>query len=306
MDKYRGTISYAPNFAYAQVVKRLRDQDLEALDLSCWRVAGCGAEPIHAPTLRSFAERLAPAGFRAEAFMPSYGLAESTLAVSIHPHGAPPRIDKIDAEALKRGRARPAAENNGGASEIVSCGVPLPDHQVAVVNEEGMILPEREIGEVIVRGPSVTRGYFRNPEATAATWQDGWLRTGDLGYKAGGELFICGRSKELIIIRGANYYPQDIELAARDLPGVKRGNVVAFGVNDGREERLVILAEADAREGETLRHAVATRIREETGLDVHRVVLVPAGTLLRTTSGKLQRRKMKQLYEQGEIHEGSE
>jgi acyl-CoA synthetase (AMP-forming)/AMP-acid ligase II len=306
IDKYRGTISYAPNFAYAQVVKRIRDQDLEALDLSCWRVAGCGAEPIHAPTLRSFAERLAPAGFRAEAFMPSYGLAESTLAVSIHPHGAPPRIDKIDAEALKRGRARPAAENNGVASEIVSCGVPIPDHQVAIVNEEGMILPEREIGEVIVRGPSVTRGYFRNSEATAATWQDGWLRTGDLGYLAGGELYICGRSKELIIIRGANYYPQDIELAARDLPGVKRGSVVAFGVNEGREERLVILAEADSRERETLRHAIATRVREETGLDVHRVVVVPAGTLLRTTSGKLRRRKMKQLYEQGEIHEGSE
>ena len=127
-----------------------------------------------------------------------------------------------------------------------------------------------------------------------------------MGYLAGGELYICGRSKELIIIRGANYYPQDIELAVRDLPGVKRGNAVAFSVNEGREERLVILAESDAREGENLRHAIASRIREEAGLDPHRVVLVPAGTLLRTTSGKLQRRKMKQLYEQGEIQEGSE
>jgi fatty-acyl-CoA synthase len=303
IDKYRGTISYAPNFAYAQVVKRLRDHDLDALDLSCWRVAGCGAEPIHAPTLRSFAERLAPAGFRAEAFLPSYGLAESTLAVSIHRHGAPLRIDRVDAESLKLGRARPAIENTGMTSEIVSCGFPLPDHQVAIINEEGMALPEREIGEVIVRGPSVARGYFRNSEATAATWRDGWLRTGDLGYLAGGELYICGRSKELIIIRGANYYPQDIELAARDLPGIKRGNVAAFGVNDGREERLVILAEADAREGETLRQAIASRIREATGVDVHRVALVPAGALLRTTSGKLQRRKMKQLYEQGGLPE---
>jgi fatty-acyl-CoA synthase len=303
IDKYRGTISYAPNFAYAQVVKRLRDQDLETLDLSCWRVAGCGAEPIHAPTLLSFAERLAPTGFRAEAFMPSYGLAESTLAVSIYPHDAPPRIDRVDAEALKLGRARPAAENNGKASDLVSCGPPLPDHQVAIVDEEGMRLPEREIGEVIVQGPSVTKGYFRNPEATAATWQDGWLFTGDLGYLAGGELFICGRSKELIIIRGANYYPQDIELTARDLSGIKRGNVAAFSVNEGGEERLVILAEADPREGEGLRRAIATRIREATGLDVHRVALVPAGTLLRTTSGKLQRRKMKRLYEQRELPE---
>jgi fatty-acyl-CoA synthase len=303
IDKYRGTISYAPNFAYAQVVKRLRDQDLETLDLSCWRVAGCGAEPIHAPTLLSFAERLAPAGFRAEAFMPSYGLAESTLAVSIYPHDAAPRIDRIDAEALKRGRAHPAAENNGRASDLVSCGPPLPDHQVAIVNEDGLLLPEREIGEVIVQGPSVTKGYFRNPEATAAAWQDGWLFTGDLGYLADGELFICGRSKELIIIRGANYYPQDIELTARDLPGIKRGNVAAFSVNEGGAERLVILAEADPREGEGLRRAIATRIREATGLDVHRVALVPAGTLLRTTSGKLQRRKMKQLYEQRELPE---
>jgi len=303
IDKYRGTISYAPNFAYAQVVKRLRDQDLEALDLSCWRVAGCGAEPIHAPTLLNFAERLAPAGFRAEAFMPSYGLAESTLAVTVHPREAPLRIDRIEAESLKQGRANPARENNGRANEVVSCGVPFPNHQVAIVDEDGLALPEREIGEVIIRGPSVTRGYFGNAEATASTWQDGWLYTGDLGYLAGGELFICGRSKELIIIRGANYYPQDIELAARDLPGVKRGNVAAFGVNDGREERLVILAEADAREGEALRRAIATRIREAIGLEVHRVSLVPVGTLLRTTSGKLQRRKMKQLYEQGEIPE---
>ncbi|MCI0390219.1 MAG: fatty acyl-AMP ligase [Acidobacteria bacterium] len=303
IDKYRGTITFAPNFAFAQVVKRLRDQDLETLDLSCLRVAGCGAEPIHAPTLLSFAERLAPAGFRAEAFLPSYGLAESTLAVSIHRREAPLRTDRIDTEALKRGKANPATENNGAVSEIVSCGVPLPDHQVAIVNEEGAILPEREIGEVIVKGPSVTKGYFRNPEATATTWRDGWLRTGDLGYLAEGELFICGRSKELIIIRGANYYPQDIELAARDLPGVKRGNVAAFGVNEGREERLVILAEAGAREAETLRRAIATRIQETFGLDVHRVALVPVGTLLRTTSGKLQRRKMKKLYEQGEIPE---
>ncbi len=303
IDKYRGTVSYAPNFAYAQVVKRLRDNDLDGLDLSCWRVAGCGAEPIHAPTLLSFAERLAPAGFRAEAFLPSYGLAESTLAVSIHRHGEPLRIDRVDGESLKGGKATPAIENNGRINEIVSCGFPIPDHQVAIISEEGMALPEREIGEVLFRGPSVTRGYFRNPEASAETWRDGWLRTGDLGYLADGELYICGRSKELIIIRGANYYPQDIELAARDLPGIKRGNVAAFSVNDGREERLVILAEADHREGESLRQSIASRIQEAIGLNVHRVALVPVGTLLRTTSGKLQRGKMKQLYEQGGLSE---
>jgi fatty-acyl-CoA synthase len=303
IDRYRGTITFAPNFAYAQVVKRLRRQDLVTLDLSCLRVAGCGAEPIQAQTLRSFAECLAPTGFRAEALMPSYGLAESTLAVSLHPRETSLRTELLDAEAFKSGKAQPATENQGRASELVSCGFPLPGHQVAIVNEAGEVLPEREIGEVLVKGPSVAAGYFRNPEATAAAWRDGWLHTGDLGYLANGELFICGRSRELIIIRGANYYPQDIELMVRDLPGIKRGNVAAFGVNEGAEERLVIVAEAEAREGEALRQAIASRIQETVGLEVYRVVLVPAGTLLRTTSGKLRRRRIKQLYEQGELPE---
>ncbi len=303
IDKYRATITCAPNFAYAQVVKRLRDQDLQTLDLSCLRVAACGAEPIHAPTLRSFAERLAPTGFRSEAFLPCYGQAESTVAISIHEQGAPLRIERIDAEDLKRGKANPVIENNGNASEVVSCGFPFPDHQLIIVDGEGTILPEREIGEVVVKGPSVAQGYFKNPEATAATWQDGWLRTGDLGYLADGELFICGRSKELIIIRGANYYPQDIEWIVRDLPGIKRGNAAAISVNVDGEERLVIIAEADSREGADLCRAITTLIQKTIGLEVYRVVLVPVGTLMRTTSGKLQRRKMKQLYEQGELRE---
>ena len=301
IDKYRATITFAPNFAYNQVVKRLRDQDLEVLDLSCLRVTGCGAEPIQAPTLRTFAERLAPAGFRYESFTPSYGLAESTLAVSIYPHDAPIRTELIESESLKSGKGIPSAANNGKTLEVVSCGFGLPGHELAIVDREGKALPEREIGEIVVRGPSVALGYFRNPEATAEVWSDGWLHTGDLGYLAGGELFVCGRSKELIIIRGANYYPQDIEAIVRELPGIKRGNVVAFGIADNGEERLVVVAESDGREVEGLRKEIATRIQSETGLAVQTVVLVPVGTLLRTTSGKLQRRRMKQLYEQGQL-----
>ncbi len=302
LHKYRGTITYAPNFAYAQVVKRLRDSDLENLDLSCVRIAGCGAEPIQAATLRSFAERLAPAGFRAEAFLPSYGMAESTLAITLHTPGAPIRTEFINAEELKLGKAVPATDDNG--REFVSCGFPLADHQLAIVNEDGEKLPEREVGEIVFSGPSVTKGYFQNTEATAATWRNGCLHTGDLGYLADGQLFVCGRSKELIIIRGANYYPQDIEWTVRDLPGIKRGNVVAFSIQDGTDERLVIIAEADSREdAEILRQTIRVKIMEAVGLEVFRVVLAPGGTLQRTTSGKLQRRKMKQLFEQGEIAE---
>lgn len=302
LHKYRGTITYAPNFAYAQVVKRLRDSDLENLDLSCVRVAGCGAEPIQADTLRSFAERLAPTGFRAEAFLPSYGMAESTLAITLHKPGAPIRTDFVSADKLALGKAVPATD--GTVREFVSCGFPLPDHQLSVVNEDGEALPEREVGEIVFSGPSVTKGYFQNAEATAATWRDGRLHTGDLGYLADGELFVCGRSKEIIIIRGANYFPQDIEWAVRDLSGIKRGNVVAFSIQDGADERLVIVAEADSREdAEILRQAIRVKIMEAVGLEVFRVVLAPGGTLQRTTSGKLQRRKMKQLFEQGEIAE---
>jgi fatty-acyl-CoA synthase len=303
IDKYRATIICAPNFAYAHVVKRLRDQDLENLDLSCVRVAGCGAEPIHAPTLQTFAERLAPAGFRAETFMPSYGLAESTLAVTLHSRGKPIRTERIDLDNLKRGKAQPVNGNDGRAVEVVSCGSPFPGHQLLICNEQGNALHERGVGEIVVRGPSVARGYFQNPDATAQAWKDGWFHTGDLGYLADGELFVCGRSKELIIVRGANYYPQDIEWLVRDLPGIKRGNVVAFSVDAGGEERLVIVAEADSGDAESTRKAIATKIQESTGLDVYKVMMVSVGTLTRTTSGKLQRNRIKQLFEQGQLQE---
>jgi len=302
IDKYRATITYAPNFAYGHVLKRLRDQDLAELDLSCWRIAGCGAEPIHAATLRAFAERLAPAGFRAEAFVPSYGMAESTLAVTNRRQGDDFRTLKLDAGQLRQGRAHPIAEDEDGrAVEIVSCGRWFSDFEVRIIDSEGNLLEDRWVGEIIVRGPSVAAGYFDNPEATTGTWRDGWLHTGDQGFTDAGELFICGRNKELIIIRGANYYPQDIEWQVRDLPGVRRGNVCAFSIEEREQERLVVLVEADPRESEGLEKAVRTTIQETMGIEVHRVMLVPSGTLLRTTSGKLRRNGMKQLFESGLI-----
>ena len=299
IHRRRGTITYAPNFAYAHVTLRAREEDLRSLDLGCLRVAGCGAEPIHAPTLRAFAERFAPAGFRAEALMPSYGLAESTLAVTFHHLGRGLRTDAVDPVALKRGDADPVPPAFGAASEVVSCGPPFPGHEIAIFDERGRALPERRVGEVVLRGPSVAAGYFNAPDATAVSWRDGWLFTGDLGYLAGGELYVCGRKKDLIIVRGANYHPQDIEWAVRDLPGIRRWNVAAFSIQDGGVERLAVVAEADPREAADLPRAIAVRVIESVGLEADYVVVVAPGALPRTSSGKLQRSRTRELFLSG-------
>lgn len=301
IHKHRGTLTYAPNFAYALATKRLKDRDLESLDLSCLRLAGCGAEPIHADTMREFAARLAPAGFGANALLPSYGMAESTLAISFHQRGTPIITDRVDAEALARNEATPATASSTKVLEFVSCGVPFPGHELAIVDEEGKPVGERRVGEIVTRGPSVSAGYFQNAEATAAGFKDGWLHTGDLGYQAGGNLYICGRLKDLIIIRGANFHAQDIEWAISDLPGVRRGNVVAFSVLRDNEEQLILAAEGNSGDAAQVREGIKAKVAEAFGLQVSEVVVSPVGSLPKTSSGKAQRRKTKQLYERGEL-----
>jgi fatty-acyl-CoA synthase len=303
ITKHRGTITYAPNFAYHLVTKRVKDKQLEELELSSVRVAGCGAEPIRAATLKEFAQKFAPAGFRSTAFLPSYGMAESTLAITFHPVGTEMVVDVVDAEAMKDGVARPADASTRTPLEVVSCGVGFPEHEVRVVDEQGQPLPERRVGQVIARGPSVTEGYFENAEATAEALKDGWLQTGDLGYVADGNLYICGRLKDLIIIRGANHYPQDLEWSVGDLEGVRRGNVVAFSVmRDGTEE-LVIAAEANRADAERLRTEIARKIQQEFGLSPAHVAICAVGALPKTSSGKAQRRKTKALFEAGDLGE---
>ncbi|MCA9607346.1 MAG: AMP-binding protein, partial [Myxococcales bacterium] len=201
IGKHKGTITYAPNFAYQLVAKRVRDKDLEELDLSTLRVAGCGAEPIRAKTLVGFADRFASCGFDAKAFLPSYGMAESCLAITFHQLGTEMVVDRVDKAKMQDGIALPSDAPD--ALEIVSCGVPFPDHDVRVVDDRGQDVPERRVGEIVARGPSVTAGYFRNEEATRDAIREGWLHTGDLGYRADGNLYICGRIKDLIIIKGA-------------------------------------------------------------------------------------------------------
>lgn len=301
ISQHRGTITYAPNFAYQLAAKRVRDKDIAALDLSSLRVAGCGAEPIRAKTLRAFHERLAPAGFDDKAFLPSYGMAESCLAITFHPVGGEMIVDRVDPAAMQDGVARPATEHTEGAIDIVSCGVPFPGHGLRIVNEAGDDLGERQVGEIIVQGPSVTEGYFRNEEATRAAIRDGWLHTGDLGYRVGENLYVCGRIKDLIIINGANHYPQDLEWSIGELEGVRRGNVCAFSVVRDGKEQLVILAEANRSEAARLRSEIQTHVFKAFGLQVSDVVISPVGTLPKTSSGKHQRNKTRLLYERGEL-----
>jgi fatty-acyl-CoA synthase len=301
--KYRGTITFAPNFAYALAAKRIRERDLASLDLSCLRIAGCGAEPIHAQTMRDFSEKLAPAGFDPTCLLPSYGMAEATLAITFHQRGTPILVDTVDADAMKRGEATPATASTEKALEVVSCGVAFPGHEVAIVDDAGTQLGERRVGQIIARGPSITSGYYENPEATALGWKDGWLQTGDLGYFADGNLYICGRAKDLIIINGANFYPQDIEWALQDLEGIRRGNVVAFSVISNTSEQLVIAAEAASTDAERLRQEIPAKVYDAFGLTMAHCAIVAVGTLPKTSSGKAQRLKTKQQFEEGLLAE---
>jgi fatty-acyl-CoA synthase len=302
MHDHRGTITFAPNFAYALAVKRTRDSDLEGLDLSRVRIAGCGAEPIHPQVLRAFADRFSRAGLSPTALMPSYGMAEATLAISFHAHGTHVVTDRVGTAAMKRRKAAPAAPGEDSL-ELVSCGRAFPDHAVEIVDENGDVLPEREIGEIRTRGPSVTAGYYGNSVATAESFRSGWLHTGDLGYLADGNLYICGRIKDLIIIRGANFHPQDIERSVADLAGVRRDNVVAFSVVRQGEEALVIAAEGNSTDAAQLRKTIADRVNATFGLTAGHVAVVRVGSLPKTSSGKVQRRKTKQLFEQDLLEE---
>ncbi len=303
ITKVGGTITFAPNFAYALATKRARDKDLESLDLRTVRVAGCGAEPINPKVMREFAERFGKVGFKAEALMPAYGMAEATLAITFHEREAPLVTDVVDAERMQQGDASPATADSKAQLELVCCGHVFPGHAIKIVDESGAALPERRVGEIWAHGPSITAGYYGNPEATAACYTDGWLHTGDLGYMVGDKLFVCGRLKDLIIVRGANHYPQDIEWAVAEIEGVRRDNVVAFSVLRDGEESVVVAAEGNSSDADALRKAIATKVAETSGLTVSHVSVVKVGSLPKTSSGKVQRRRTKALYESGLLEE---
>jgi fatty-acyl-CoA synthase len=299
LTRHRGTISFAPNFGFDLCVRRVKDRELDGLDLSRWRIAGCGAEPVHAQTLDAFAEKFAPAGFRRTSLFPSYGLAEHVLAATFSPRGRGPRSDVIAEDRLEHERVARPASDTGGIT-IVSCGSPFPGHEVRIVDEQGQPLPERSIGEIVLAGPSVMLGYYKHEALTRQTIRDGWLHTGDLGYLSGGELFVCGRAKDVIIVHGRKYYPQDLEWAVDDLAGVRRGRVVAFGTTEaGRRDRVVIVAEPNGTvAAETLQESIRRQVSDLFGLYVDEIALVPSGTVGRTTSGKVRRSETRARYKE--------
>ena len=303
ISRHRATVSFAPSFAYDLCVRRITARDLEGLDLSCWRVAGCGGEPIHAPSLAAFAEKLRPAGFRDTSFLPSYGLAEHVLAATFAPRGRRMRVEHLSVDDLA---ARSVAIPNGAqldGTSVASCGPALPGHQIRIVDENGEALPDRALGEVTLAGPSVMKGYFGDDALTAQTIRDGWLHTGDVGYLSNRELFVCGRIKDIVVANGRKYYPQDLEWAVDDLDGIRRGRVVAFATRRvGLADRVVIVLEpSGAVAAGVLAQSIRQRIADVCGLYVDEVVLVPGGTIGRTTSGKVQRLATRTRYERGEI-----
>ena len=313
ISRHRATISFGPNFAYALCCKRIKDSELAGLDLSSWRVAGCGAEPIRAANLEALSEKFASVGFDPRALLPCYGMAEATLAVSFAEVNTGLHVDDVDAATLAAeglAKAPSPGAPPGEITSIVSCGRSFAGHEVLVFAEEdassGTPLPDRQVGELRVRGPSITSGYFNEPTLSREAFAGGWLRTGDLGYCVDGEVFVCGRSKELIILNGRNYYPQDLEWSAGMVEGVRKGNVVGFGTrkpfND--RERVVVCVETavtDPAAREALKLEVQRAVRQATGLAIDDVVAVDIGVLPKTSSGKLRRGAARELYESGKL-----
>ncbi len=299
LARHRGTISAAPSFAYAYAAQRVRDEDLEGLDLSPWRIALDGAEPVAAEALRRFAARFARFGFDARALMPVYGLSEAALAVTFTPRRGSWRSRRLDPVALAlRG------EVEEGRREVVSVGVPIPGVEVEVRGASGEVLPERRLGRVFVRGASVMRGYLGQPEATARALRGGWLDTGDLGFVEGGELYVHGRAKDVVILRGANHAPDELEAPLQAVAGIRPGCAVAVGFQPGDAgEELLLLAERTGRPAEdaTVEEAARRAVLERTGVRPHTVVLLPPGTLPRTSSGKMRRGEALRRYLAGEL-----
>ncbi len=303
------SVSYSPTFGYDICARRVGTGALSTrFDLTRWRIAGNGADMIRPEVMHAFIDSFGPSGFSPGAFLPSYGLAEATLAVSLMPPGEGIRVDEVD-ERLLAGDLddHVASHLNGGGPrtrKIVNCGKPVLGHQIEIRCEAGALLSEPSIGRIFFRGPSVMAGYFRDEAVSAAALKDGWLDTGDMGYIRDGYIYIVGRAKDMIIVNGRNYWPQDIEWAIEQLPGFKSGDIAAFSITQaGGVETAAVLVQcriADLPERMRLRDAIRAKVRALTGMTCI-VELVPPRTLPRTSSGKLSRVKARSMYLAGTI-----
>jgi 1-acyl-sn-glycerol-3-phosphate acyltransferase len=305
IHRFRGTLSAAPNFAYEVCASKVDERDLEGLDLSSWRWACNGAEPVSAETVARFTRRFARYGFDPRSMAPVYGLAECALDLAFPPSRRGALVDLVDRDALTRtGRALPGAPTDPRALKIVACGRVLPGYGIRIVDGKGRELPDRTEGRVEFRGPSATSGYYRNPEATAKLLDGEWLDSGDLGYLADGELYLTGRVKDMIIRGGHNIYPYELEQAVGEIPGIRKGCVAVFGVRDqaGATDRVVVVAETrerDAARHEELRAAINNLAVDLLGGPADEIVLASRQTVLKTSSGKIRRAATREVYERG-------
>ncbi|QIE57308.1 fatty acyl-AMP ligase [Pikeienuella piscinae] len=311
IDRNRATVTFGPTLGYDLAHRRARGRAPEGLDLSSWRVAGIGADMVKAPVIRAFAETFAAAGFDPDAFTPSYGMAETTLALSFAPLGQGLRTARLDLDALERQLIAKPAVAGGKARDFALCGPPLPDHAMEIRDETGKRLPDGRVGRIFAAGPSLMREYFGDPAQTAACLSDGWLDTGDLGYLTTGEhagqIVITGRAKDLMIVNGRNIWPQDLEWTVETrVEHAREGGVAAFSttVDDSGpkiEEEIVVVVECRLRDPagrESLRAEIHGAVRESHGVDA-RIAFAKNGELPSTSSGKLSRAKARLMYLDG-------
>jgi fatty-acyl-CoA synthase len=301
MSMYKGSITASPNFGYGLASRDLTRKP-RSLDLSSWRIAANGAEPIDLETCDHFGDVAATYGFNRNAMAPMFGLAEATLAVSLSSTDEPVHVEWVDREALESSATVVAATPDAaGARGFVACGHPIPGHEVAIKGPDGNTLGAGEVGEICVKGPSVMQGYWRDAEATREAIRDGWLHTGDLGFMGAKGLIVCGRKKDMIILGGRNLYPEDYEFFTERVEGVRRGNVIAFSIP--HLERMIVVAETTAQphEADGVAREALELLRRSLPRGPEEVVLVAPGTLPKTSSGKRQRGACREWYASGEM-----
>lgn len=308
ITRNKSSISFSPSFGYELCARRAQTASVTELDLSSWRRAGIGGDMIRPNVLTRFVESFMGSGFNPSAFIPCYGMAEATLALSFSPDGQGAREDVVDGLILEHEhRAVPASASSERVRRFIVCGEMLPEHDIEVRGDEGELLPERMVGRIFVRGPSLMLGYFGAADETARVMSaDGWLDTGDLGYLVGGQIVITGRAKDLVIVNGRNVWPQDLEWAAEaEIPFLRSGDIAVFSVDNGEDEDVVVLVQCrvtapEAREELALELARFFRGRQ--GLET-RIVLVPPHSLPQTSSGKLSRSRARQMYMNGDFQQ---